>query len=387
MSEVTFAAPLPENASFTIEVPRDLKDNVGRPLANAGAFPLKVATGDTPPLAKFAAAPFGIVESGADSMLPVTLRHVQGDLRDSRGRQGRRSVRVKRVDSDADILSWFARVSRFHERSVTAREAGLPQAEWFTVEDAVNAKGRPVKRRVERFVGNARGLAAERRRRREAARSAAACKAAIRGPSRSSAFRLPLPATTWWRSNRRGSALSLLDRKAPMYVRTGVLVTNLGVHFKRGRESSVDLGDHARQGQARRRRRRRGLRLPLPPDLRGPHRCAGTRPHQHGARRRQPRDCLVDQGYFVTARKAIASGPSQGVVDTSFVFSQWQKGIESWRFNLPTDFQPQPEVRAHTVFDRTLLRAGETVSMKHFVRAETTQGSRVHRCRPSCRRA
>jgi uncharacterized protein YfaS (alpha-2-macroglobulin family) len=61
-------------------------------------------------------------------------------------------------------------------------------------------------------------------------------------------------------------------------------------------------------------------------------------------------------------------------VDTSFVFSQWQKGIESWRFNQPTDFQPQPEVRAHTVFDRTLLRAGETVSMKHFVRTETTQG-------------
>ena len=88
----------------------------------------------------------------------------------------------------------------------------------------------------------------------------------------------------------------------------------------------------------------------------------------------QPRDCLVDQGYFVTARKAIASGPAQGVVDTSFVFSQWQKGIESWRFNLPTDFQPEPEARAHTVFDRTLLRAGETVSMKHFVRAETTKG-------------
>ncbi|HZF81482.1 MAG TPA: MG2 domain-containing protein, partial [Rubrivivax sp.] len=30
--------------------------------------------------------------------------------------------------------------------------------------------------------------------------------------------------------------------------------------------------------------------------------------------------------------------------------------------------------RAHTVFDRTLLRAGETVSMKHFVRKETEAG-------------
>jgi len=32
---------------------------------------------------------------------------------------------------------------------------------------------------------------------------------------------------------------SLLDQRAPMFVRTGVLVTNLGVHFKFGRENSV----------------------------------------------------------------------------------------------------------------------------------------------------
>ena len=34
----------------------------------------------------------------------------------------------------------------------------------------------------------------------------------------------------------------------------------------------------------------------------------------------------------------------------------------------------EPELRASTVFDRTLLRAGETVSMKHFVRLETSLG-------------
>ena len=42
----------------------------------------------------------------------------------------------------------------------------------------------------------------------------------------------------------------------------------------------------------------------------------------------------------------------------AFVFSGWQQGIEPWRFNLPTaQRQPQPDARAHTVFDRTLLRA------------------------------
>ena len=72
----------------------------------------------------------------------------------------------------------------------------------------------------------------------------------------------------------------------------------------------------------------------------------------------------------MTARKADAKGPT----DTAFVFSTWQQGIEPWRFNVPTGRGAEPDVRAHTVFDRTLLRAGETVSMKHFVRLETQHG-------------
>jgi hypothetical protein len=81
VSDVRFAGPLPERAAFTVELPRDLKDASGRPLANAGSFPLKVATGDAPPIAKFAAAPFGVIEWKAEPLLPITLRHVQGDLR------------------------------------------------------------------------------------------------------------------------------------------------------------------------------------------------------------------------------------------------------------------------------------------------------------------
>ena len=53
--------------------------------------------------------------------------------------------------------------------------------------------------------------------------------------------------------------------------------------------------------------------------------------------------------------------------------SSWQQGIEAWRFHLPTEYQPSPYI-ADTVFDRTLLRAGETVHMKHFIRAKTVAG-------------
>lgn len=56
------------------------------------------------------------------------------------------------------------------------------------------------------------------------------------------------------------------------------------------------------------------------------------------------------------------------------MWSDWQRGIEPWRFNLPTFWGSGPELVAHTVLDRNLVRAGETVSMKHFVRAQTLQG-------------
>ena len=81
VTEVAFPKPLAENATFVVEMPAAMKDIAGRPLANLSAFPLKVQTGSAPPIAKFAAAPFGIIEKNADAMLPVTLRHVQSELR------------------------------------------------------------------------------------------------------------------------------------------------------------------------------------------------------------------------------------------------------------------------------------------------------------------
>jgi hypothetical protein len=125
---VAFPSPLKEKTAYTIELPRDVKDAAGRALANAASFPLKVATGEAPPIAKFAAAPFGIVELKGDAMLPVTLRQVQADLRPAAGGAAPRgSVRVKRLDTDADILAWYTRLQAYHEAQMTARELGLPE--------------------------------------------------------------------------------------------------------------------------------------------------------------------------------------------------------------------------------------------------------------------
>jgi uncharacterized protein YfaS (alpha-2-macroglobulin family) len=57
----------------------------------------------------------------------------------------------------------------------------------------------------------------------------------------------------------------------------------------------------------------------------------------------------------------------------SFLHTSWNEGIESWRFQVPTEYNSSL-IAAHTIFDRTLFRAGETVHMKHVLRKHVTNG-------------
>ncbi len=375
-TSLRFATPLPENARFSIELPREMKDASGRPLANASAFPLQVATGGAPPLARFATAPFGIIERHAEALLPVTLRHVQGDLRPgSSGGQ----VRIKRVQSAADMLAWLGKVRRFHESEVTAREAGLPPAQWTETVTEQGSRGRTVRRTVDRTLAT-----------REVSLLKADASARrldlpqLQGgdPRPFEVVGIPLEQPGYHvveiESARLGAAL--LDKPAPLYVRTGVLVTNLGLHFKHGRENNLawvttlDRGTPVAGAEV------------VVHNCQGKALWTGTTDAQGLARIARPllldtQPCTADEGLFVTASKADARAAAGAPADTTFVFSSWQRGIEPWRFNHPTaspggagEAGSGADLRAHTVFDRTLLRAGETVSMKHFIRQETLQG-------------
>lgn len=373
---VTLALRVAENAVHTLTLPAGLKDTTGRPLANAEAFPMKVATGDAPPIAKFSAAPFGIVERYVDApgstatppLLPLTLRHVQGDLRPAAS-QG--AVRVRRVQADADILAWYAKVRRYHDNQITARDAGLPKDQWTTTVSNMDGRGRTHRIQVDRWV-QTRTLSL--------LKTDAAAKRLdlpqLQGgdPRPFEVVGIPLVEPGFHvvevESARLGQAL--LDPQAPMYVRTGALVTNLGVHAKIGRENSavwVTSLDRGRPVEA--------ADVAIS-DCRGKLLWSG-RTDARGlalvsqALEPQPAECLVDDAYFVSARKPDSSRPGSPV-DTAFVFSNWHQGIEPWRFNQPTSRNLQRDSVAHTVFDRTLLRAGETVSMKHFLRAETLSG-------------
>jgi uncharacterized protein YfaS (alpha-2-macroglobulin family) len=360
VSQLTFPKPLPENSKFQIVLPADLKDNAGRPLANASTFPLAVATGDAPPIAKFAAAPFGVVELNADAMLPLTLRHVQGDLRPA-ATTGQ--VRVKKLATDKDILAWYAKLRRYDEATMTAQALGFPQKDWYTFEDDTDSKGRTVKRKVERTVATREVSLLKDD---TSAKRLALPQLDGGDPRPFEVVGIPLPEPGYQvveiESQKLGAAL--LDKPSPMYVRTGVLVTNLGVHFKLGRENSLVWVTTLDRGKPV-----EGADVVVN-DCRGTPLWSGKTDAVGLARvpvalNARVDECPADDGYFVSARKAG---------DTAFVFSSWQKGIESWRFNQPTGRGAELDVRAQTVFDRTLLRAGETVSMKHFLRLETSSG-------------
>ncbi len=378
VQSITLAQRVADNTVFTLTLPANLKDSTGRALANAGAFPMKVATGDAPPIAKFAAAPFGIVEryaeapgpGAAPALLPVTLRHVQGDLRPAASAG---AVRVRRLQTDADILAWYARLRRYHEGHLSAKDAGLPREQWTETVSHVDERGRTQRQTIERWVAT-RTLSLLKT---DAAAQRLELPQLQGGDPRPFEV-VGIPLTTPGfhvveiESARLGQAL--LDPAAPMYVRTGALVTNLGVHMKIGRENSavwVTTLDRAKPVD--------GADVAIS-DCRGKPLWSGRTDAQGLARvphalEPQPAECLADGGYFVSARKAdVQASGAAAVIDTAFAFTSWQQGIEPWRFNLPTSSSSERDSVAHTVFDRTLLRAGETVSMKHFLRAETLGG-------------
>ena len=160
------------------------------------------------------------------------------------------------------------------------------------------------------------------------------------------------------------------DKSRPVYhVSTAALVTNLAVHFKQGRESSLvwvtALDTGLPEGKAQ---------ISVQ-DCDGKEYWKGTTDDRGIARinkelpeRRELPGCFepYDREYMVFARSAG---------DTTFVLSDWNEGISRWRFNLPSPDYQGPYI-ATAVFDRTLLRAGETLHMKLLYRQHVRGGFR-----------
>ena len=341
---LTFKGPFPELAWFRVELPEDLKDDAGRTLANARSFPLKVFTDEDPPLAKFAAR-FGILELKAGALLPVTLRNIEASIKGTQlklDEAGGIPGKTLRVDAALvpQVVDWMRRLQ------------GAEGMEW---------EGNRVKRHNAEnsiFEANDGPLQSI-----EMPKALSGREFEVVG--------IPLNKPGFYvvelASAKLGSAL--LGERKPYHVSAGALVTNLAVHFKLGRESSLIWVTRLDDGLPA-----AGAEVAVS-DCRGKVFWQGKTDAQGLAQIREALPatrglpgCLscCDGQYVVTA--------SLGE-DCSFTMSGWQEGISPWRFNLHREGYLGPYV-ATTVFDRTLLRAGETVHMKHLIRAHTGQGFR-----------
>ena len=404
VTAVQFFDILPEKADLRIELPSDFADDSGRKLENAAQFPMATRTGDAPPLAKFPAATFGILELNAEPVLPLTVRKIEGAVGIKAVSLGGAPARDLTLTDDAAIIQWFARVARYDETSLDragveqelgvklpppppkakparqAKDHGSTKTQQEQDEDAdesdVNSQDpNAVQTRTVSLLNKASGVHAI---------TLPADQQTEPHPFEVIGIPLPQPGyhVVEIESPRLGEAL--LDRKAPMYVRTGVLVTNLGVHFKWAPVNSGVWVTSLDKGK------------PVPgaavqvSDCQGKKVWSGQTDAQGFARIDQPLPHLQwdyctstgnkrwsgnsgrPEGYFVSARKT----DEKGRADMAFVWSTWQEGIEAWRFNLDSYGSREETSRAlfHTVMDRTLLRAGQTVSMKSHARRELLVG-------------
>jgi len=366
---MSFEGPFPENSHFTLTLPKGFKDDAGRVLQNGKKFPLKVTTHGYTPLAKFADH-FGIIEMGTNPLLPVTVRNIE-----------------------TEIKTWTEAISG------TAKEnaAGTTQTKDTPPEIVQKVNGQVSRvngNRDEEIIRWLHALSLTDRRVSVFAGKRQGQQVTIPKPGESKEFEvigIPLKAPGFYVIELESTLLGsrLLSKPGPMYIPTSALVTNMAAHFKWGRESSLvwvtslDKAEPVRDASVIIRDcagnpvwqgktdvdglARIEKRLPSGKGLRT---CENQRGNKHDEddwanSENSPVLDGINSGLFVFARINE---------DMTFTHSSWDKGIDPWRFNLPVPSRYGSEDAdnerplGHTVFDRTLFRAGETVSMKHFVR-------------------
>jgi uncharacterized protein YfaS (alpha-2-macroglobulin family) len=341
VSDVTFKAPLPYETAAKLTLPAGLKDESGRALSNAERFPLDVRFDAAPPLVKFAAG-FGILEAAQGGVLPVTVRNVEPALQGKSLPIGGRTLKVG--DSDAAVAEWLRTVDDADDENVEEVKRG------DEVIRRINHTG-------DRSILGNQGAGM-----------------AIGLPGKGRDFEvvgIPLGKPGFYVVELASPALgrALLGRNAPRYVATAALVTNMAVHFKWGRERSlawvtsldtgrpvanaaVQISDSCSGKVLARGATDRSGGLMIPAGL--------PEPETYGS-------CNENS----TAHPLMISARSGD--DFSFALTSWGDGIRPYDFELPYGYSA-PSETFHTVFDRALVRQGETIHMKHIVRRPNGSG-------------
>lgn len=372
---LVFSGPFAENSRLHWKIPADFSDDMGRPLSNLAALQDKgVETAAFPPLLKFAAAPFAIVErfahaeqygseEDAPPALALSLRRVEPNLLSRELLVSAGQVQDLVSQDDLEVLQWYSRLQRANtdilQRAqlndlmavraysydsdspyVDMRSVSLLQ-DYRSKTKALQLPGLDTKTAQEFEV--------------------------IGVPLKEPGFHVLEIA-----SEKLGSAL--LETPAPMYVRSSALVTNLGVHIKQGADDVLVWVTSLDDAQ------------PIAGAQVSIMTCSGTELAQGQTDEQGLLHVLMqvqsDQycpttglsGLYVTARVAADHPQARNKSDFSFAMSTWDRGIEPWRFQVPYSWGNNAVYQAHTIFDRSLFLAGETVHMKHYYQRQVRDG-------------
>ncbi len=336
---ISFAARQAFGTTGKVVLPTGVKDESGRALANAERFPLEVRFDVAPPLIKFAAN-FGILEAKQGGVLPVTVRAIEPELAGRSFGVNGQSVRV--AGSDGEIAKWLRTVSKAGDTNI---------------EDIERAPGDTRDPIRINHTGETPILAAG---------LGSPMKVALPGKGKDfEVVGIPLTNPGFYVVELASPVLgrALLGRNVPRYVASAALVTDMAVHFKWGRERSLAWVTQLSDGKPA-----ANAEVRVTDSCTGKLLARGVTDRTGGlfvpAGLPEPEtygNCESDGAPHPLMISARRGG------DYSFTLTDWGNGISPYDFDLPYGYSARGEM-VHTVFDRALVRQGETIHMKHILR-------------------
>lgn len=368
-----FRGPFPPKSTIQVIIPEALRDDAGRPLANADKFPLKRTFDNYPPLLKFATGNFGIIESYAHTspgislkkqpaLIPLTVRNIEKKLLAS---EIYRSGKVTELSTknDAQVRKWLGLIPKL-ERTLISKQNFSRLLDGLAPEYKEQAE--ELDSRTLSVLQQQKGIRQY------------TLPSFKQMENETEVIGLPVKAAGFYVFEARSPLLGeqLTYNAQPMYVRTTALVTNMSVHLKTSKKGaliwvtrlddakvipdvSVRLSDCQNQEIAVGKT-----------DANGIFRFDGKLPELV--------DCTYDHTYMASARMSANHPMSYGMADYSFAFSNWNNGIENWQFKVDDGYVyhdgEESHLLIHPVLGRTLLQAGETIHIKHLIRRQVSNG-------------
>jgi uncharacterized protein YfaS (alpha-2-macroglobulin family) len=357
VGNLVFKGPFPANANLRVVLPPGFSDDAGRPLQVVQApvsdkfhpqrDELSVETSQYPALAKFS-GDFGIIESEVQPVaIPVTVRNLEARI-------------VARAIGTTDM----SKAVKVQSSTVHLGFNEFPEViRWMQ-----KLSGRDEMKERDRSVfGPA-----------EIAKAAKVLLPAGVGRRSAEVVGIPVQGKGFHVVEIQSLILGkeFIGKATPMYVPSSALVTNMAAHLKVGSENGLVWVTTLDKGEPV-----SGAAVAIY-DCSGKNHFSGTTDKsgltmipKTVMKDLREQQCTNTSTEYTDLNSGIFAAAALGD-DFTFVHSSWKEGLEAYNFGLysgETEGANGSTV-AHTVLDRSLLRADETVSMRHYMRALTLTG-------------